>query len=63
MGDEGVRPGQEVRFPETHQRGRVVEVDRQLRVARVQLNHGGERWELCEVLEVVEPRDRRRRIA
>ena len=55
--------GQEVRFPETHQRGWVMEVDHALLVARVALNQGGEKWEQLGELEVVEPWDRNRRPA
>jgi hypothetical protein len=63
MVDAAVKAGQEVRLPETHQRGWVVEVDHSLLVARVELNQGGEKWERLDALEVVEPWDNRRRTA
>ena len=60
---DDVKVGTEVRLPETHGRGRVVEIDRELLVARVALNSGGECWQKIDELEVVTEWEPRRRIA
>lgn len=59
---DDVRPGVLVRLPDRHQRGRVLELDRSLMVARVLLNDGHEVWERLEELEQVEERYTHRRV-
>jgi hypothetical protein len=54
MVDDDVKPGVLVRVADSHQRGTVREVDRELLIARVELNTGGERWQQLGELEVVE---------
>jgi hypothetical protein len=63
MDDDGLKVGQQVRLPETYQRGRVVEVDMVFYAARVELNDGFEVWQRLDELEAVEPWDVRRRLA
>ncbi|MGZ3331900.1 MAG: hypothetical protein ACXU9Z_07615 [Gemmatimonadaceae bacterium] len=60
---DDVKVGQTVRILESHARGVVREVDNEFFAARIELNHGGEKWTPLDELEIVAPWESRKRMA